>query len=264
VACHASGAGFSETTIVLGPASGEDPFGVLAPHSSCASCHAANPHGVGISTVPVLREKMLNTSADSVIASDIANGVNGVTTATFDGSPETRELGLSLGTGYLCTGCHSTGAAPMSFSVKEPGATPGHVGGHPSITTGHRVEATSTTTWNEDGSFGAEYEGATDGPGDSRIAYRDVSTCRGCHDARSSSGVWAFPHGYLDAGNPAIGVATVSDPQASYLWMRSAADADEAGELVTRGGVAKPSLRDGTCLKCHRSADGSSGVGLTY
>ena len=61
--------------------------------------------------------------------------------------------GLTLGTGYLCNGCHSSGGAGINtvYAVNTPGATPASHRYCSNNTTGHRVTAVATADWNVDG-----------------------------------------------------------------------------------------------------------------
>lgn len=102
------------------------------------------------------------------------------------------------------------------------------------------------------------------GPWTSTVAFNDALGCGACHDAKRADGKLAFPHGYVDAaGAPAPkGVNT----GASFLWMTVAENAGAEKTLLSDTGAnqAFDATKDGACLKCHVSADGLAGVGITY
>ncbi len=232
--------------------------GTISPHGSCSRCHVESPHGVGASVYPVLTEHLLNTRADAAIANDLGTGSNGIVTADFDSG---SAKGLTLGTGYLCNQCHSSGGAGINtvYAVNEAGATPAQNATTINNTTGHRVTAVATSDWNVDGSKGAYLTG--------RIAYNDANSCQACHDAKRANGAAAFPHGYVDAAGA---YAPKSQAGASLIWLTSASDADAPRTIVptpgSTSGTADVSVLtgDGTCLKCHISGDGTAGVGQSY
>ncbi len=217
--------------------------GTISPHGSCSRCHVESPHGVGASVYPVLTEHLLNTRADAAIANDLGTGSNGIVTADFDSG---SAKGLTLGTGYLCNQCHSSGGAGINtvYAVNEAGATPAQNATTINNTTGHRVTAVATSDWNVDGSKGAYLTG--------RIAYNDANSCQACHDAKRANGAAAFPHGYVDAAGA---YAPKSQPGASLIWLTRAGDADDPRELVptpgSTSGTADVSVLtgDGVCLE---------------
>ena len=169
--------------------------------------------------------------------------------------------GLTLGTGYLCNGCHSSGGAGINtvYAVNTPGAKPASTGSALNNTTGHRVTAVATADWNVAGNMGAFYTG--------RVAFNDANSCQACHDAKRANGASAFPHGYVDAAGE---YAPKSQAGASLIWLTTAADADDARTILptpgSTSGTADVTLlsSDGACLKCHVSGDETEGVGHTY
>lgn len=276
--CHGPNASFTSVRIV---AEHNGPF-TLSPHGRCQRCHTASPHGAYASVYPVLSQKLINRQPDAAIAQDLAANNNAMTADMFDLSdPAKVSAGVTLGTGYLCTYCHDNGNDPVVFAVNKDGATPSIAADlSSSPVTGHRVLAMATTTWNEDGAYGAFYSGtdyftgSATAAGNSQVAFNSVanattSGCKSCHDAKATDGRTAFPHGYVTAaGAPAAS----SDASAgAFIWMTAAADADDARTAVTKytDAVGNPNnsgvaTEDGLCLKCHLSGDKSAGVGVTF
>jgi len=256
--CHGA-SNFTDKTIAVAA------DGSISPHGNCSRCHIVSPHGVGASVYPVLKERLINTSADARIGNDVASGNNGMDAAGMMDSGSAA--GLTLGTGYLCNGCHSSGGGTPGintvYAVNEPGATPAASDSTLNNTTGHRVTAVATDSWNADPTdadgIGAFFSG--------RVAFNDANSCQACHDAKRANGDAAFPHGYVDAAGA---YAPKSQAGASLIWLTVASDADEARTLLptpgSTSGEADVSLlsSDGACIKCHISGDGTAGVGLTY
>lgn len=247
IACHGIGATFTSVHIVA------DVDGYISPHGTCTRCHALGPHGVGVSEYATLAAKLLNTNGDAFIGEDLnaPGNPNGLALAMFDGTGtgSQRALGLTLGTGYLCSACHQ-----QSFAVNAAGVDPAGGGSY----TGHRVTAAATSAWNGS-TYGASYIG---GP----IAFANASNCQQCHDAKTVSDRPAFPHGYVDAMG-ATAPKTVSG--SSYVWLTLGSDATAArtvlAKVVPETGDTNANLltEDGLCLKCHRYG-AISGVGVTY
>jgi len=232
--------------------------GTISPHGNCSRCHVTSPHGVGSSVYPVLKENLINTSADARIGYDISTGNNGMGTVSMASG---SAAGLTLGTGYLCNGCHSSGGAGINtvYAVNTAGAKPAATGSTLNNTTGHRVTAVATADWNVDASKGAYYTG--------RVAFNDANSCQACHDAKRTNGSNAFPHGYVDATGA---YAPKSQAGASLIWLTVAPNATAARTLLptpgTTSGTADVTLlsSDGACIKCHVSGDETEGVGHTY
>jgi len=249
--CHGA-SNFTNVTISVSTT------GSISPHGNCSRCHITSPHGVGASVYPVLEQHLINTGADAKIAYDISTGNNGMSAAVM---AEGSAAGITLGTGYLCNNCHSSGGAGIAtvYAVNTPGAKPAITGSAVATQTGHRVTALATGTWNTAGEHSAYYTG--------RVAFNDANSCQACHDAKRSNGANAFPHGYVDAAGA---YAPKSQVGASLIWLTTAADADDPHALLptpgSTSGTADVSLlsTDGACLKCHVSGDGTAGVGHTY
>lgn len=330
--CHGTGATFTDATVDFAVAAN----GNLSPHTTCGRCHSASPHGGGTSEYPVLAAKLINEHADAQLGVDIASGNNGLLPAMFDLSdPALEDQGMTLATGYLCVGCHGSATNEHVFAVNEAGATPAlHYSSNGSNTpgevTGHRVWATATNDWNQDGSIGALwYSGggphdyyqaiykyswggderwfkviqsgtnpvtfneidpadgttviatgidpATISGWDTQVAFKSALGCGACHDALTSTGKLAFPHGYVYAdGTPGpkrsslpagMTAADFDANPSSFLWMTVASDAagTDFGLLVdTAAGQSLDANRDGACLKCHVNAGKTAGVGITY
>jgi hypothetical protein len=273
--CHGTGATFS-TKIVNTAADG-----TLSPHGNCNRCHIASPHGAGASIYPVLKASLINKNADGAITYDTANSINGLVPA--DGAAggmfydEASLQAKTLGTGYLCASCHSSVPNPdgttghLAFAVNEPGGEPSYTysgafsTGHQ---TGHRVWATASTTWNQDGGMGAYYTGGGAAGATSQVAFNPVggSTlgCVSCHDAKVGS-TFVFPHGYANSDETAY--APKSELGSSLIWLTTASNASGSDRAVLGADVAVDNVqlsKDGLCIKCHVSTDDLAGVGITY
>lgn len=252
VFCHAVGNTFTDVVMTA------NADGYISPHGTCARCHALNPHGVGTSEYAVLAAKLINKNGDATIGNDIAASANGLDAAMFNGLGTAAQTaaGATLGTGYLCGGCHS-----QTFAVNTPGADPNGGG----VFTGHRVTAMATAAWTP-ATYGAA--GAFTTPANvMTIAWKNANSCQACHDAKLASGDAAFPHGYVDAAG-ALSPKTVSG--SSFIWLTTGDSATTTptvllGKVVPETGDGNANLltEDGLCLKCHRSGAGA-GVGLTY
>ena len=231
------------------------------------------------------------------------NGMDATWFGKTDGSvvlnPAGASKGLALGTGYLCNGCHSGGSAGqangLAFPVNAAGAVPsisgeGAVAAGAGTVTGHRVTAlvtdwngSSSTTytggvWDPSvarrynafytgGSFwGNEYPGTGSVPAltQSQVAYAPSNNCQACHDQKTATGDYAFPHGYVNAAGTYVGELNGS---AGYIWMTTAADSVSTKSVLLRdsNNPNRQLSQDGLCLKCHVK-DGTSeqGVGLNF
>ena len=261
--------------------------GSISPHGDCGRCHVGSPHGMGASQYDVLSARLINTKADAAITYDTTNSINGLVPADataagmFMNSVDYQAL--TLGTGYLCAGCHSTvGAIPgdstghLAFAVNEPAGVPSYEysgafsTGHQ---TGHRVWAAASTNWNQPGGTitGAYYTGGGVAVGDqSQVSFNPVGVagsvtgCKSCHDAQVGT-TYAFPHGYANSVETAY--APKSEIGSSLVWLSVASNASGSDRVLLGADVAIDNIqlsKDGLCIKCHISADGNSGVGLTY
>lgn len=243
VFCHGDGNTFTDVVITA------DPSGYISPHGTCSRCHALNPHGVGTSEYVTLAAKLLNTNGDGEIGTDLSAGANGLNVGMFDGTGDVVTGGV-LGTGYLCSNCHS-----QAFAVNTPSHDPAGGG----VFTGHRVTAMATADWNQ-ALYGGSYSTAA------AVAYKNANACTACHDAQTAGGYAAFPHGYVDAAGDLLPKTVAGS---SYIWLTIGEDALAATTLLegiepeTGIGNANLLTEDGLCLKCHRSGTGS-GVGLTF
>lgn len=163
--CHGTAATFTDKIVEFAVTA----TGTLSPHTTCGRCHTASPHGAGVSEYPLLASKLLNTKADHQLEVDLVSGNNGLVDAMFDlSNPALKAQGMTLGSGYLCVGCHGTNTNQHVFAVNEYGATPAlhytdnvvapaHAA--EGDVTGHRVWAGATDTWNLDGSKGVWFSG---------------------------------------------------------------------------------------------------------
>ena len=241
VACHGDNSTFTDVKITA------NADGYISPHGTCTRCHSLNPHGVGGSVYPTLEAKLLNTSADAAIGTDILAANNGLVADMFDGTASLNDEGIILGTGYLCGACHN-----QAFAVNTPSADPASGSSH---LTGHRVLATATTTWNE-ATYGASMTAT------STIAWNNAFGCDSCHAAAMSDGSSAFPHGYVD-NTGAVSPKTVAG--SSYIWLTYGSYAGSADTTILATTEPDSPLlltKDGLCLKCHRSS--TAGVGISY
>jgi hypothetical protein len=294
--------------------------GSISPHGNCNRCHTASPHGVGGSEYKVLAARLINEQPDLAIAADLASGNNGMDATWFgkvDNSvilnPAKAQLGLTLGTGYLCNGCHSggsivstsgSGANRLAFAVNAAGASPsisgeGAVAASAGQVTGHRVTAV-VTDWNGQTAttyttgvwdpavarrYNAFYTGGSfwtsvgeafyaNTAGNSTIAWAPANTCQACHDQKTATGDYAFPHGYVNTAGTYVG----ETPTAGVIWLTIAPDANTAHTVLQRGNGAGSSgattnanlSNDGLCLKCHvnnvgdGTTAGTAGVGQNF
>ncbi len=141
--------------------------------------------------------------------------------------------------GIFCAECHNgayaTGAAGAATNVTSSTSA---------AYSGHRIAAGVTTNWNADGSMSS---GAFSG----QVAWAAADNCKSCHDATDSFGNTAFPHAW----------------GGTKMWLMSAPDAGAAKTKLTpqtTSYTAGLQLQDGVCLKCHVSATGMQGVGLSF
>jgi hypothetical protein len=241
VACHGDSSTFTDVKMTA------NADGYISPHGTCTRCHTMNPHGSGGSMYPVLAAKLLNTTGDANITADLTPGNNGLVADMFDGSASLSAEGLTLGTGYLCSGCHAQAFAVNVASTNPAGGGQG--------STGHRVLATATNTWDRT-LYGASMATTT------TVAFADAYGCDSCHAAQMSDGSSAFPHGYVD-NTGAVSPKTVAG--SSYVWLTLGSYAGSADTTILA--TTEPDspillTEDGLCLKCHR--DGTNGVGISY
>jgi hypothetical protein len=272
--CHTSiecgGGGVSATTIS---------WTGLGPHNSRCSntdCHGG-PHGAGASSYAGPASKLLTAQLDTELNTlATANGVSTATFATY--SATTR----ALATGALCgrDGCH----ANSLFGVTTAGATRMVTITNPRDTavTGHRVIAGATSDWNTATNPAGAVFGTTK---TGTIAYAPTEYCSSCHDLADdcNAGKAAFPHSITGVVDASVGADGTWRPA---VWLTAGAfagDTDQAAvgnynqftvtsRVYTNGNAtqnaissaAGSSILDGTCLKCHRGAGGTSGVGKTF
>ena len=160
--CHGNGATFTNKTVEFYVTT----TGVLSPHTTCGRCHTASPHGADGSEYPLLASKLLNDHADYQLHYDLVDGPdaprNGLSVDMFDlSNPALKAQGMTLGTGYLCVGCHGSATNQHVFAVNQRGATPAiHYGtenpaGHAfsSGVTGHQVWIDASSDWFNPGAW---------------------------------------------------------------------------------------------------------------
>ena len=245
--CHKAGATTATDVLINWQSGGPHGSGT---DTSCTnrSCHTTSPHGVGVSTYPIIAQKLLSVNTDAALASALADPVNSGITAADLGAASTwdKELKSLVRTGYNCNqaGCHvqtllavvQEGWAERRYDTYD--ADHGYVD-----KTGHLGQTTA----------------------DGVRAFVPVASCVSCHDqtddatagreAVSTVSGYTFPHSQTPLGTSNLGAAR------AYLWMGIAGEAGEAKVGMTSTGMK---AYDGACLKCHRNAGGNSGVGLTF
>ena len=86
------------------------------------------------------------------------------------------------------------------------------------------------------------------------------NSCQACHDQKTSTGTYAFPHGYVNTAGTYVGEV---NGQAGYIWMTQAASSVASRTVVLRDSNQPNQTlsQDGLCLKCHVK-DGTSGQGV--
>lgn len=263
--------------IAIATGSGQDHHTI---GSNCDECHTG-VHGVGsISNVDafvgLLLKEFDSTNAYGTRTLNPATNVAALP-ATVSAGWTVAQLTDSVvaagerqgAIGMFCVGCHSgsyqnvtpSGAGNFYYgnyagdgfmaATWQPGKT------------GHRVMATANANWN----VGNSVSTSTKVTG--QVAFANADVCIDCHDADNGFGAYGFPHftpgaarflntasyaGSLDETRAGVSVsadpATVLEPN----W---------AGGTTGDAAVAKFSLRDGVCLKCHRGAV-NTGVGFDY
>jgi hypothetical protein len=102
-------------------------------------------------------------------------------------------------------------------------------------------------------------------------SYAPINGCTSCHDqtdsANTVAGNFTFPHGQVAAGASNLTTNGVN-PMPAGAQVRARIWSGWSGSVlatktVTGTAPAGQKAYDGQCLKCHRSADGLSGIGLT-
>jgi predicted CXXCH cytochrome family protein len=252
--CHKAGVATATDVLINWQSGGPHSSGTDA---SCTarSCHTNSPHGVNVSTYPIIAQKLLHVNTDAVLASALADPVaSGITLADLNADPAStwnKELKSLVRTGYNCNqaGCHvqtllavvKTGWAEERYDTYD--TDHGYVD-----KTGHLGQVGVNTV--------AAYNGA-------QRAFAPVASCVSCHDQTDTATAgretistvsgYTFPHSQTPRGTSNLGAAR------AYLWMGIAADSGAAKTGMTTTGMK---AYDGACLKCHRSP--TSGIGITY
>ncbi len=252
--CHLIGS--TVTNVVInwgaGPHGGGDPSACQA-----RACHLDNPHGVDGSQYAIVSQKLLNPATDALLATAIANpaasgiSVTELEVATGSVWPEsTRSL---VRTGYNCNICHSSTQLAV---VNRGWAEYRH----------RNIDATTQPLVLKQGHIGAAGVSVdaseTWGPGlwqdeATQTAFAPVTDCESCHDQtddRTRTG-FTFPHGQTPVGASNLGAGR------ALLWMGWSGG---AGTTLTPITTEDMKAYDGNCLKCHRSATATAGVGVTY
>ncbi len=251
--CHRAGATTVTEVVVSWETGGPHGSGNNA-NCTQRACHMDNPHGAGGSQYVIIAAKLLDPATDiqlSVAASDPGSGI------TVD---ELNALGTwdeatrsAVRTGYNCNieGCHfqtllavlSPGYSEDRWSTyNDPDA--GSDGHGPYVAkTGHLSVAAA----------------------DGETVFTPVDSCISCHDQTdtatdydlhglSTVSGYTFPHSQTPTGDSNTGT------DRAWLWMTTSANAggDDPGYFESATDKAK----DGACLKCHRSAGDTAGIGI--
>jgi hypothetical protein len=239
--------------------------------ANCSTCHT-NVHGAGADTsVASLNGYLLNaftttgvdgspavTTDNMLSAIDYVNGKaqaagfgDALPADTSVYANNNSSLYREQAVGIFCAECHNG-----AYATGQAGATTSIRSGATSVSfTGHRIAASATSTWNQNGTVSS---------GDRTIgtvAWAEAANCKSCHDATDNYGNAAFPHAW-----GAYNINT-NGANSSKMWLTMAANAGAAKVSVGPGATADAAavqLQDGVCLKCHVSSDGSAGVGITF
>jgi len=217
-------------------------------------CHLNNPHGAGGSRYAIVAEKLLNPFTDSMFTTALAHPVSsGITAARLNsevGSPWTLATESLVRTGYNCNICHASTMLAVVGSWTVEGETRWWA-------EDRHTDALNPAPVSKTGHPGIGSTAATSRAG-LPIAWAPVTDCESCHD-QTDAATWSgftFPHSQTPVGASNLPTAT-----RSFLWM------GWAGSFgATLSAITTDPMRafDGNCLKCHRSAAGVAGVGVTY
>lgn len=236
--CHRAGVSTVTDKVISWEAGGPHFSGV---NESCTErrCHTNSPHGVGTSTYALFGGKLITDGVDATVGAAAASAGNGFTVDNLTGAAPLGEAERrSIVTGYTCNqpDCHyNTLLAVLTRNYSELRDDVYPLGEGDAVTkTGHLTVAP----------FNA-----------SAASYAPVASCTSCHDqtdAATKSG-YTFPHSQVAAGSTNLAGR-------AYLWMGYASHLGS-----TLQPVASPEQKayDGTCLKCHRDAANTAGIGLT-
>lgn len=257
--CHRAGASTVTKVLVTWQTGGPHSSGTDA---SCNSrgCHLNNPHGAGASQYKIFAAKLIGNmplvtdsgaKADLSVAYAVANsGASGITADMLNGVTAidngTRQ---AIVVGYTCNsaGCHEQTMLPVINKNYAESRETTYPSGLYTMKTGHITAAA-------DASFTA---GVTSGA-TAHASFNPINGCTSCHDQTDSltrTG-FTFPHSQTAAGTSNLGAGR------AYLWMGIASNA--SGSDLTA--MTDPNMKsfDGACLKCHRSSDGLSGIGVSH
>jgi len=247
--CHRAGASTVTNVVITWEAGGPHGSG---DNAACTSigCHLNNPHGVGGSQYQVISQKLLNPATDALLTTALASpNLSGITTTALSGTVWPDSTESLVRTGYNCNLCHTSTMLAVVGSWTVDGETRWwaenrhqNIGDHTPVSkTGHPTVGSTTAT---------SRAGLP-------IAWAPVTDCESCHDQTDSSTRtgYTFPHSQTPRGTSVTGTSR------AWLWMSWAGSAG-----ATRQPVASEEQKafDGNCLKCHRSAEATAGVGITY
>jgi len=247
--CHRAGASTVTNVVITWEAGGPHGSG---DNAACTSigCHLNNPHGVGGSQYQVISQKLLNPATDALLTTALASpALSGITTTALSGTVWPDSTESLVRSGYNCNLCHTSSMLAVVGSWTVDGETRWwaenrhqNIGDHTPVSkTGHPTVGSTTAT---------SRAGLP-------IAWAPVTDCESCHDQTDSSTRtgYTFPHSQTPRGTSATG------PSRAWLWMSWAGSVG-----ATRQPVASEEQKafDGNCLKCHRSAEATAGVGITY
>jgi predicted CXXCH cytochrome family protein len=247
--CHRAGATTATEVLINWQTGGPHGSGTSA---SCLnrSCHANSPHGSNASQYAIIAQKLLSANTDAVLASALADSANsGITLEDLEADPTSTwdEAKRSLvRTGYNCNqaGCH----VQTLLAVVEEGWA-----------------ETRYDTYDTDHGYVDKTGHLGQTTADGVRAFVPVNSCVSCHDqtdtatsgreAISTVSGYTFPHSQTPLGTSNLGATR------AYLWMGIAEDAGAAKTGMT---ATTMKAYDGACLKCHRNAGSTSGVGITF